>query len=428
MKRFKFSLTKQLVILTFLSFLVLIISLVIVLPKSLEPVFEQTVYSYLEKPLEIFDGYQNQDQKFNHIAYIQYKDGETYVSSNYEEVLKIKDYKKLLNYINTEVNNSHTRGKFVYKNNTYYYFLSSRGEDKKIAITTDYYFKDIKNNMLVIITPLIVITFLIILLLMLLWSDLLVRKIGKLKLKIDNMTDENYDVVKNKLEFDDELKLLDKTVDDMKKLILSNEKYQREMYQNISHDFKTPITVVKSYAEAYYDGIKDADTVIKVSEEQMKKLEKKVKSLLDLNKITYLQNSYKNDLSIDVVSIINASIEKYKVINNKINYEVKPDKNKIIYNGTEDMWESIINNLLNNAVRYAKSKILITIKENKIIFYNDGENIDEDIIKDIFKPFKKGKKGENGLGLSIVKGNLDLLKYKISVRNKKIGVEFIISK
>lgn len=426
MRRINFSLTKQLIIITILSFSVLVVSLVIVLPKSLEPYFEQTVYSYLEQPLEVFEGTQNQEQAYKNIVYIQYKNDETYVSSNYKEILKVKDYNKLLEYIDTK--KIHSRGKFIYKNKIYYYLLSTRGSDKKIAITTDYYFKNLRNNIFLIITPLIVITFLIILLLILLWSDIFVRKISKLKLKIDNMTDENYRVTKNKFEFDDELRVLDKTIDDMKYLILSNEKYRREMYQNISHDFKTPITVVKSYAEAYYDGIKDADTVIKVSEEQMKKLEKKIKTLLDFNKITYLQNSYKNDMTIDVLPIVSTAIEKYKVIKSDITYEIKSDNKKIIYKGTDDIWESIINNLLNNAIRYAKEKIIITIKDDKIIFYNDGEPIDEKIIDDIFLPYKKGKKGENGLGLSIVKGNLDLLKYKISVRNKKIGVEFIITK
>lgn len=426
MRKISFSLTKQLFIITIVSFSILFISLIIVLPKSLTPFFEQTVYSYLEQPLEIFDIDQFQDTYFKDIVYIQYKDDETFVSINYKKVLKVNDYKKLLEYIDSDSN--HARGKFEYKNKVYYYIVSNRGIDKKIAITSDSYFNSLRNNMYATILPLIVITFLIILLLLLLWSDLLLIKIGKLKLKINNMTDENFNVTKNRLEFNDELKLLDETVDDMKELILSNEKYRREMYQNISHDFKTPITVVRSYVEAYHDGIKDADSVIDVSEEQMNKLEKKVKTLLDFNKITYLQNSYKNDTSINIIPLINNCIEKYKVINNKLEYIVKKDSDKCIYKGNEEIWESVVNNLLNNAIRYAKKQIIITVKNDKIIFYNDGDNIDKSIINEIFMPYKKGKKGENGLGLSIVKGNIDLLKYKINVKNKKVGVEFIITK
>lgn len=242
------------------------------------------------------------------------------------------------------------------------------------------------------------------------------------------MTDESFSIADNKYEFDDELKLLDDTIDKMKEIILSQEKYKTEMYQNISHDFKTPIMVIKSYIEAYYDGTYDSDTVIDINDKQIKKLENKVKTLLELNKITYLQNSYKNDKKIEIQTTIKELIEKYKIINKNLKYEIKCDKKSITYNGTEDIWESIVNNLLNNFIRYAKSEIIITIKENKIIFFNDGDNISNDIINDIFIPYKKGLKGENGLGLAIVKGNCDLLGYKVLAKNKKNGVEFIISK
>ena len=162
--------------------------------------------------------------------------------------------------------------------------------------------------------------------------------------------------------------------------------------------------------------------------EQIKKLENKVKTLLELNKITYLQNSYKNDIKTKIITTINSTIDKFKIVRNDINYLVKCDKEDIFYDGTPDMWESITNNILSNFVRYAKSEIVITIKENKIIFFNDGEPIEKEILSSMFEPYKKGKKGENGIGLSIVKGNCDLIGYKVIAKNKKNGVEFIINK
>ena len=58
--------------------------------------------------------------------------------------------------------------------------------------------------------------------------------------------------------------------------------------------------------------------------------------------------------------------------------------------------------------------------------YNDGENIDLNLLKDIFSPYKKGLRGEFGLGLSIVKKSVQLLGYDITIRNEKKGVSFII--
>ena len=422
MKNKKINLSKQLILITILSLIVMLISLIIVLPKALEPFCEVTVYSYLEQPLEMFQGSSSPSINKN-IVYIHYMDDKVYVSDNYKNVLNIDDYSKVLKYINSN------RGKFTYKGKVYYYSVNGRRDfNKKIAITTDSYIKAIRTNLYVIAIPIVIITFSIILVLLLLWSKLVVDKIQRLKLKIDNMTDETFSLAENKYELDDELKLLDDTIDKMKEIILSQEKYKSEMYQNISHDFKTPIMVIKSYIEAYNDGIEDSKTVIDISNEQTNKLENKVKTLLELNKITYLQNSYKNDKKIEIEPILKESIDKYKMINKELDYEIKCDKKNITYDGTEDIWESIINNLLNNFIRYAKEKISITVKENKIIFFNDGENIKEDIIDEIFTPYKKGIKGENGLGLSIVKGNCDLLGYKVNAKNKKNGVEFIISK
>ena len=90
------------------------------------------------------------------------------------------------------------------------------------------------------------------------------------------------------------------------------------------------------------------------------------------------------------------------------------------------MWETIIDNLLNNFMRYAKKEIKITIKNHKITLYNDGENIDESIINNIFTPYEKGLNGMFGLGLSIIKKTLALLNYDITVSNVKDGVNFII--
>lgn len=419
----KISLSNQLIVITLIAFFIMIISIIIVLPSSLEPFFEKTVYTYLDQPLQMIDKNYSISKKYKNIVYIIYSDENIMISENYKNVLNVDDYTKILKYIITD------QGKFVYKGNNYYYSVNIKNNDVKIiAITTDNYIKFIRRNSLGIVIPIVIITFAIILILLFLWSRIVVNRLQKLKLKVDNINNDKFYVQKNKYEFDDEIMLLDKTIDDMKEIILYQDKYKSEMYQNISHDFKTPITVIKSYIEAYHDGVEPYDEVIEVSSEQIKKLENKVKTLLELNKITYLQNSYKNDKKIKIITTINNTVEKFKIVRNDVKYLVKCDNDNIVYDGTNDIWESITNNILSNFVRYAKNEIVITIKENKIIFFNDGEPIEKEIIDRVFEPYKKGKKGENGIGLSIVKGNCDLIGYKVVAKNKKNGVEFIISK
>ena len=419
MKKIKINLSKQLLIITFFSLFLMILLLVFVLPKSLEPYFEDTLYNYLSKPLEMIKN-DNETREVNNIVYINEKNGSINISPNYKEILDIENYEEILNYLNEN------KGKFKYNSKVYYYTIDNHGF-KKIAITTDEYIKVLRNNMLKVTIPVVTFIYLIIIILQILWSNMLVRKIEKLKLKIDNFEDPTFDTTSSKMEFDDELKLLNDTVDEMKDLILSKEKYEREMYQNISHDFKTPIMVVKSYLEAYKDKVEDIDNVINVCEEEMDKLSNKVEKLLELNKLTYLKDRYVNDEKFDIIKLFEDKITRYKIINKKIKYNLNIKSTDKV-NGNYEIWESIIDNIMSNMIRFANKKIEITIKNDEIIFFNDGEKIKDDKINTIFDMYEKDKKGNHGIGLTIVIKNIELIGYKIKAQNTKDGVIFVIIK
>ena len=198
------------------------------------------------------------------------------------------------------------------------------------------------------------------------------------------------------------------------------------MGRYISHDFKTPLTVIKSYIEAVSDGVESAPQALDVIQEQTNKLEQKVHSLLYLNKLDYLK-SYNNVkmVPVDINRLVKESTEKFKFSRKDVKFSLSLDE-KASFIGTDDLWETIIDNMLGNFIRYAKTEIKITTKKKEIIFYNDGPNIEEDLKEGIFIPFRKGMKGEFGLGLSIIKKTVDLMGYTIEIRNLKKGVSFII--
>ncbi len=421
MRKIRFSLSKQLTIITLSSLILMILLLSFFLPKALEPYFEDTVYSYIDKPLELM-GKNRDSYVISNLVFVQNIDNNPSLSSNYKDIINVDSVDDILPYLNKD------HGKFTYKGKIYYYSVKRNREQMKNAtIIDDSYIKNLRKNMLFITIPVVSIIFLIILVLLLLWSNILVNKIEKLKIKIDNFNNKDFQINENKLVIDDEMKVLDNTIDEMKNMIITKEEYEREMYQNISHDFKTPIMVVKSYIEAYNDKMEDADTVINITEEEMKKLEKKVKTMLELNKATYLKTNYENVEKINIESLLKDKIKKYKVINKNIDYElIINSKSKL--NGNIEIWDSITDNILNNYIRYAKEKVIITINKDNIIFYNDGEKIQENMLKKIFDSYVKGNKGEHGLGLAIVKNNVELIGYSIYARNCEKGVEFIIEK
>ena len=284
-----------------------------------------------------------------------------------------------------------------------------------------------KTSILSAIFPTLLGTFLLIGLTLVFWSTIVVRKIEKLKDKIDNIDNPDYN---HKIDFqvDDEMKSLALAIEDMRISLINQEEYRNQMYQNISHDFKTPLTVIKSYIEAVEDGVEDETTALTTIKEQTNKLEQKVHSLLYLNKLDYLKNTKNVTMEeINMTDIINTEVEKFKFHRKDIKFEVNIDKKSTFYGSVEN-WETILDNILSNFMRYTKTTIKITVRQNKIILYNDGEPIEKDFIEAICTPFRKGIKGQFGLGLSIVKKTLNLMDYDITIKNEKKGVSFTITR
>ena len=283
-----------------------------------------------------------------------------------------------------------------------------------------------KADILASLMPVLLITLLIILLIVAIWSQILAEKKKKLKEKVDNLDNDDY-VGKMPYKVDDEIEDLSHAIDEMKVTLKKQDEYKNQMYQNISHDFKTPLTVIKSYVEAIEDGVQKKKSGLKIIKDEINKLEIKVHSLLYLNKLTYIKNmdNYKSD-TINIVDILPKSVEKFKVIRPDIKWQINIADKKTIFNGSVDMWEAIVDNILSNFTRYAKENVKITVKGHQITFYNDGPNIDKSILNDIFTPYTKGIKGQFGLGLSIVKKTVSLLGYEVSVKNEKTGISFII--
>lgn len=420
MKNKKLKLSSQLLWLVGIAFVLLFTSLGVILPKMLIPVAESNIYSYLSEPLKYVDSTMDNSLLNTEVAYLYIKDDKIIFSDNLSSVIKINDKEELVNYIVSEF------GKFTYNHKTYYYYTLTNDNIKKIAISNDKYINKTKAAILSTIFPIILGTFLIIGMMLVVWSSLVVRKIEKLKRKIDNIDNPDFN---HKIYFntDDEIKSLAYAIEDMRLSLINQEEYRNQMYQNISHDFKTPLTVIKSYIEAVEDSVTTAEDALPVIKEQTSKLENKVHSLLYLNKLDYLKDSKITLVPVDMESIINSEVEKFKYYNKDIEFIVEIDK-KSKYLGTTEHFETILDNLLSNFMRYAKSKIKITAKQNKIILYNDGDNIPDNLIEGIFTPFRKGIKGQFGLGLSIVSKTLKLMKYDITVKNEKVGVSFVITR
>ncbi len=415
----KHNLYRQILTIVLIMFALIYISIAIILPKLLIPIYEKNIYLYLKTPLDVVRYDFSQTDIDSSVAYL-YKNNDTLTtSSNLKDIINLPA-EQIIENIKDDF------GKFKYQGKTYYYNTINDEQGYKIAITNDEYVHQMRSDILEALFPVLLITLLLMLAIVAWWSQSLAQKIRHLKEKVDNLDNENYKD-KYKYKVDDELKVLSKAIDEMKLTLHKQEEYKNQMYQNISHDFKTPLTVIKSYIEAIEDGVENEEDGLKIIKQEIKKLETKVHSLLYLNKLTYFKDmdNYKSG-EVNIVDILESSVSKFKMTRPDIKWQIDILDKKTDFKGSKDNWEAIIDNILSNFTRYAEKEVKITVKNHRITLYNDGPNIDESILNDMFTPYKKGINGQFGLGLSIVKQTLSLLGYEVSAKNERVGISFII--
>ncbi len=410
----KIDLKKQFIILVILYLFILYTLLKIFIPNSILSQTEESLYNRLILSITLINKNKISNIDNSEIAYIYINDKIVYTSSNFSKITK-EDANKILEYI------KQPKGNFTISSKKYYYVKI----DDIISITDDKYIKQVIKNTIKSIKLPIMLSILIVSIPAIIWITIIVLKILKLKEKSDNIDNNKYN---HKFDFyiDDELKKLNHSLENMRESFMKNEEYKNELYQNISHDFKTPLSIIKSYTEAREDNMCTYEEYMKVIKEQLVDLERRVRSLLYLNKLDYLSNYNREIKEVDISKLVKDEIKKFKYLNREISIKYSTDNSKIY--GNYELLEGVFDNILTNSYRYANKIISITIKNGKIIIYNDGEHIKEDIIDYMFTPFRKGIKGDFGLGLSIVKKSLKLINYNIYAVNEKVGVSFIISK
>lgn len=264
--------------------------------------------------------------------------------------------------------------------------------------------------------------------LLMIWVGTLIFPLNQIKTYIQKIRNDEPATLKVKR--NDEIGEVADALVEMETELSQEQREKQEMIQNISHDLKTPIATIKSYSEAIKDGVYPYETLEKsvdVIIEHADRLEKKVKSLIMLNKMDYLEDHIPVGENLEMNPVIDKVLLSLKVIRPEIEFERDTDDD-VYFHGEEDPWRITVENLIDNALRYAKSKITIVLRQGDLKVINDGKPIDEDRLSTLFHPYEKGTDGQFGLGLSIVYKVCQVYGYYVQAENLPEGVCFHIWK
>lgn len=166
----KQNLSRQLIAIVIVIFILISIGLRILLPKVLLPIYEKNTYTFLKQPLDLINSDVSNAEFNSDLAYLYItNDGLIISSTNLNKIIKLSP-EKILKKINKE------QGKFSYLGHTYYYYTNGDKYVTKIALTNDKYIKKIKSDILYTIFPVLMFTLLLALGLILLWSRQLIKK------------------------------------------------------------------------------------------------------------------------------------------------------------------------------------------------------------------------------------------------------------
>jgi len=220
----------------------------------------------------------------------------------------------------------------------------------------------------------------------------------------------------------------------------SIETLKNDFIANVSHEIKTPLAIIQSYAAALQNNTlnnNERDEYIKTINDASQKLSTLVSNILKLNKLEnqeILSEAHSFDLSEQLRRCALSYEELWESKN--INFNSELEEISVCYD--ETMLEIVWNNLLSNAIKFTNpgGSIFLKLKSSDghaLISINDtGCGMDEETQKHIFDKFYQGGSSRsqegNGLGLALVKRTIILLAGTIKVESSPgKGSTFIVS-
>lgn len=199
------------------------------------------------------------------------------------------------------------------------------------------------------------------------------------------------------------------------------ERYQQELIANVSHDLRTPLTMITAYAEVMRDlpgenGPENVQVII----DEAERLTELVNDLLDVSKLQ-AGELVKHSSVYDLTESIDHVLQRFEKLTRREGYCIRFERTEhVLVDADEEKIHQVLYNFINNAINHTGEDKLVTVRQIgtrhkvRIEVEDTGPGIPKEELGNVWERYYKAggnhRRAVNGtgLGLSIVRSVLDL--------------------
>lgn len=232
----------------------------------------------------------------------------------------------------------------------------------------------------------------------------------------------------------DEIETLSNSLSDMAEGLKKKYQLQRDFIANVSHDFKTPLSVIRSYSEAVSDGLTDDEATKRYARDIIKEVDRLNSFVTDLLQLSKLQDGayVLSRQFINLQDLVHESVDHFTPILKSRNISISINVFPVEIYADKKSIQRVLYNFIDNAIKFSfdnsKIEIFTTFPENSIVLSvrDFGSGIEKHLLEDIWdKYYKNNQSGGMGLGLPICREILKMHGYEYGVNStSKEGTEF----
>ena len=204
-------------------------------------------------------------------------------------------------------------------------------------------------------------------------------------------------------------------------------KNDRDSYFSYAaHKLLTRITAISGYAQGLEHEITAPEKAGSMILNECELLTEEIDKLISVAQLDYVQPPSKL-VPVPLIEVLENCIDRFSAAGKKkgLSLTLEKSADEICALGTEQYIEEILDNLLSNAIRYAKSGLFITVRTEGeralLTVADDGDGIREEDLPYIFDRFYKGPGGNFGLGLSIARDAAERMNGTLTAANRPEG-------